>query len=45
MSAAREMLCDTARAVFAEAATAGMATRVSTGNGRKYMVRDTPAAR
>ena len=25
MSAAREMLCDTARAVFAEAATAGMA--------------------
>src|SRR3546814_20555972 len=33
MSAAREMLCDTARAVFAEAATAGMAPVEASGFG------------
>lgn len=33
MSAAREMLCDTARAVFAEAATAGMAPVEEAGFG------------
>ncbi|WP_439567587.1 acyl-CoA dehydrogenase family protein [Sphingopyxis sp.] len=33
MSAAREMLCDTARAVFAEAATAGMAPVEAAGFG------------
>ncbi len=33
MSAAREMLCDTARAVFAEAATAGMAPIEEAGFG------------
>src|SRR3546814_19950558 len=33
MSAAREMLCDTVRAVFAEAATAGMAAVEASGFG------------